>query len=564
MEWRFFLARLVAATALLLAVPAAAAAAAPGCHAAASVTDVLPPASAWNCRDGGWSLAAERQFLRLASDPGAPSPTHFTTRLTRFSTMRLTAIGIDGRSASRDVDETGMRPLSGGWTMRTALPQLPVPVAAVVVRIEGARHVGMFAEARLERIAPDSASATGFELMIAALCGLLCAPFLFNFAFYRVLGQRFLVWHTCAVAFMLAQTLLTSGLINRIVGLPIATLCLFSALTFAGGIVSAALFSSDLIEPGKLDPLHRRLLAATAPWTLGFTLFYLFAGGSLRGIAPTVYYLSFAPVLALFCWVMTVALWRGSRSVKFQIAAWLPFLAVGIVRVGSSLGGGAPLELDLEQHFAIVAEILITALGVVDRFMVLRRQRDHALFETRELVAVVERDPLTGLTNRRALEQRYTALRDDGFTTMAVIDLDHFKAINDTHGHATGDAVLRAVAEALAPDDNTLAVRYGGEEFILLVRGRDATGRAERRRAAIPARVAAAVQGLDRVVTASMGLVEQAPQVAGKRDFAALFAHCDRLLYEAKHHGRNRTVSERLKTFAGHRDGERRKAVQAA
>jgi diguanylate cyclase (GGDEF)-like protein len=144
---------------------------------------------------------------------------------------------------------------------------------------------------------------------------------------------------------------------------------------------------------------------------------------------------------------------------------------------------------------------------------------------------------------------------------MAVIDLDHFKAINDTHGHATGDAVLCEVAAALAPDDNTLAVRYGGEEFILLLRGRDAAGRAERRRAAIPARVANAIPGLAQIVTASMGLVEQAPQVARTRDFAALFAHCDRLLYEAKHNGRNRTMSERLQAFAERRRRPRRSAA---
>jgi diguanylate cyclase (GGDEF)-like protein len=275
-----------------------------------------------------------------------------------------------------------------------------------------------------------------------------------------------------------------------------------------------------------------------------------------------VYFSSFVLVMAVFVWTMGVALRRGSRAVKFQIAAWLPIMAVGVVRVGSNLGVTAtPVDVNFEQHFAIVAEILITALGVVDRFMVLRRQRDNAWFETRLLEDAIERDALTGLTNRRALEQRFAALRDEGFTTMGVIDLDHFKAINDTHGHATGDTVLRAVAEALAPDDDTLAVRYGGEEFVLLLRGHDAAERAERRRAAIPARVAAAVEGLDRVVTASMGLVEQAPEVAARRDFAALFAQCDRLLYEAKHNGRNRTMSERLQVFTERRRQPRKSAA---
>lgn len=160
-------------------------------------------------------------------------------------------------------------------------------------------------------------------------------------------------------------------------------------------------------------------------------------------------------------------------------------------------------------------------------------------------------DPLTGLLNRRVIEKRFAQFYAAGFRAMAVIDLDKFKSVNDTHGHVVGDAVLHAAAEALEPDADTLALRMGGEEFLLLLRGRDAASRAERRRQAIPVRVAARVPGLDRVVTASMGLVEQPPESALRGDFKALYAHCDRLLYEAKHAGRNRTMREKMRGFGG-------------
>ena len=134
---------------------------------------------------------------------------------------------------------------------------------------------------------------------------------------------------------------------------------------------------------------------------------------------------------------------------------------------------------------------------------------------------------------------------------MAVIDLDHFKAINDAHGHATGDRVLKAVAEALQPSEDILAVRLGGEEFVLLLRGHDALHRAEQRRGAIPARVASQEPGLERLVTASMGLVECPPELDANTSFALFYARADRLLYEAKRGGRNRTVSERMSVFKG-------------
>ena len=115
--------------------------------------------------------------------------------------------------------------------------------------------------------------------------------------------------------------------------------------------------------------------------------------------------------------------------------------------------------------------------------------------------------------------------------------------------HAVGDEVLRSAAEALMTDENTLAVRMGGEEFLLLLRGSNAVIRAEHRRRAITTRVAAQVPGLGFPVTASMGLVSQPRNSSASSDFATLYTHCDRLLYEAKRAGRNRTMSERIMRF---------------
>ena len=200
------------------------------------------------------------------------------------------------------------------------------------------------------------------------------------------------------------------------------------------------------------------------------------------------------------------------------------------------------MELMLHQHASIGFEVLVTSIGVADRFMTMKRQRDHALAHTKILEALAERDPLTGLYNRRGIEERFDGLMRDGFNTVALLDLDHFKVINDTMGHGTGDTVLQAVAVALMPDEDTLAARIGGEEFLVLLRGKDAPERAERRRKSIPARIAADVPGLDRLVTASMGMVT----CNSPMPFAELYAQCDRLLYAAKGAGRNCTEREAL------------------
>jgi diguanylate cyclase (GGDEF)-like protein len=162
--------------------------------------------------------------------------------------------------------------------------------------------------------------------------------------------------------------------------------------------------------------------------------------------------------------------------------------------------------------------------------------------------------------NRRALEDRFTELRAQGFAALAVLDLDRFKAINDEFGHGVGDDVLKAAAAAIESDANLLAFRLGGEEFVLLLKGRNALAEAERRRQAITIQVARRIDALDRPVTASMGVIEMPPDAAPDADFEYLYARADKLLYEAKQGGRNRTVSERLKLFVP-RQSERRKAA---
>jgi diguanylate cyclase (GGDEF)-like protein len=160
------------------------------------------------------------------------------------------------------------------------------------------------------------------------------------------------------------------------------------------------------------------------------------------------------------------------------------------------------------------------------------------------------RDPLTGLHNRRHLDARLEELLDDRGTvpsfTVGLLDLDHFKRINDTRSHAVGDEVLRTVAallQAAADDvDGGIAARIGGEEFLVLLPGvqpADGWARLERLRRTI------AEHGWDGVtdglpVTASVG-VASAPVDSVEK--STLMGIADRHLYDAKRAGRDRVVA---------------------
>ncbi|GIX21138.1 MAG: hypothetical protein KatS3mg120_2814 [Erythrobacter sp.] len=166
--------------------------------------------------------------------------------------------------------------------------------------------------------------------------------------------------------------------------------------------------------------------------------------------------------------------------------------------------------------------------------------------------------------NRRAIEARFDELLAQGFDTFALVDLDRFKAINDLHGHQVGDAALVACAGALrsGSDRDAIAVRLGGEEFVVLLRGPRTLERAEALRRAIPMRIAQEVPGLEMPVTASMGVVMLGDAARHKMAFAEFYARADALMYEAKASGRNRLAYERLTVFSP--QPERRRDERAA
>jgi diguanylate cyclase (GGDEF)-like protein len=172
--------------------------------------------------------------------------------------------------------------------------------------------------------------------------------------------------------------------------------------------------------------------------------------------------------------------------------------------------------------------------------------------QTRRYRELSLRDPLTGLYNRRFVDDRLPRLLDaDGATdpvTVALLDLDHFKRINDTCSHEVGDQVLRIVGELLQEagespgESGSFAARMGGEEFLLVLVGADpptAERRLEDVRRAIRAHPWAEVTG--RVpVTVSIGAARSAG-AAGTTP-AELLGRADAHLYAAKRNGRDRVV----------------------
>lgn len=235
----------------------------------------------------------------------------------------------------------------------------------------------------------------------------------------------------------------------------------------------------------------------------------------------------------------------------------------GPVTLGSAHGTPRSLSATVYRHadgLLFVGEydvpglerVASMALGLNQELADIQRElarRNRELKRTQaELEKLSRTDSMTGLPNRRHLDERLTEeiyrLRRYGSSLcVSLVDVDHFKAINDHFGHRTGDAVLRTVARLLAQSvrRSDFVARWGGEEFALLLpetRLAGACTMLERLRQALSDHV---VPPLTAPLTASFGVSE----VQAEEDGQSALCRADRALYRAKREGRNRIAVAR-------------------
>jgi diguanylate cyclase (GGDEF)-like protein len=269
---------------------------------------------------------------------------------------------------------------------------------------------------------------------------------------------------------------------------------------------------------------------AIVPWIGGALLADI---GNLMFLGAAV----FTVTVAFLAWR------RGNRAAGWFLLAWLLLEIMTIATAISFL-----LSDDLERLVyvglpaSMVAAAILVALGVADR---LREQR-VALGEAERRAQL---DSLTGVLNRRSLLERLDAACQRAQArglpiSLLFIDLDHFKAINDSHGHLAGDACLRAVIAPIQSElrQSDVIGRYGGEEFVVILSSADAAA-AQAIADRIRLRVAELrVEGYGEPIrlTCSIGIAaSDAHGVWGE----ALVAHADSAVYAAKRAGRNQVFT---------------------
>ena len=241
--------------------------------------------------------------------------------------------------------------------------------------------------------------------------------------------------------------------------------------------------------------------------------------------------LSGGPHVPTMAWFAIPLMTLGARFSGRGIAVGVALSIVLLLAVGFGVDARAVID----EPTLVIAPIALMIAVALFQTVLMRSDVKH------RAEAVV--DPLTGMLNRTALGRRAEELAQQSQITRQPIgliagDIDHFKLINDSHGHAAGDAVLRDVAYELRRTLRAfdLFYRTGGEEFLVLLPGADLAHATELAEAL---RVAVAHEPLGgHRVTMSFGVAASAPDDVF--DFEVVFAAADAALYEAKHSGRDR------------------------
>ena len=317
-------------------------------------------------------------------------------------------------------------------------------------------------------------------------------------------------------------------------------------LGIATAVFFNVLFLTQFVEAGIFSRRVKRGLLAAATLPLASATYVSIVLDGVPTWFNSAHHLVYqVTTIAVFAGC-AIAVRQRSIYVWYFIAGWTGAYLAGVPRTLRTLGLiEQSYVVDGALFGAFAVELFIVALGIAHRVISLRRERDELLRREAELTHRAETDALTGLLDRRAFSDHIAERAASADThALILVDIDHFKTVNDSFGHDGGDRVLRSLARlfrAVAPADS-LSARLGGEEFALFVSGIDAAETARRAagelRHAINREVTQAANGEPMHITVSIGVAVGPLDASG--GWQSLYVAADSALYCAKKNGRDR------------------------
>ncbi len=424
------------------------------------------------------------------------------------------------------------------------LPQTFNPDRFIYIRISdafgGIPQLFLFGPAAYDRFISEKQA---LEWLIA---GILLAMFLYNLAIFIFLRDRPYFYYVLYIGFLLIYLLTLWGQVRLLhPGLfrfLMQHIILISALSMISALWFARSFLGSRIYTPRAD-LAIQVLGAVLVASAFLDLIHQSSLANLVALVTAV----ILP-LPLIC-ASWVRLRQGFIAARYFLVAW-GVLMIGVLAFILFSFGVLPMTLISFHSVGIASafESILLSFALADRIRVLNRHRQQLLDSERRLTELSITDELTGLKNKRYFASKLAseathARRMHQPLAMILLDVDHFKAFNDTYGHLEGDAVLAGIG-ALIRDvirESDTGCRYGGEEFVIILPGVGedmAFEVAERLRKKARSRFSS---DLPRPVTISAGVAVLQPG----DDPESFLRRADHAMYLAKKSGRNQTVTAR-------------------
>lgn len=503
----------------------------------------------FNCSPDQYRLGAGDFWVLSSPVPAAAGSTRPRVRFNSVwqDALTLHAIFADGQVASTRVDSRSLsQRLQLGAIVEFRLPYRDALLTRLLFRVEGSANArGVVLNLHVTDVQNSTLANVRMAAMYAAFGGLALALLIYNLALWGALRHRFQLAYCAMVVALAAYAFSSSGALAWVFPgidnndrLRINYTAL--GLTTASAVLFARAFFEWRVFDGWLRP------ASTAAIVLLATSGFAFAAISHvdMPLGDRLYQWSFVVGLSVVAPILYRAWLVQSRYVWLFSLAWATPIFFAVARTLAVMHLiPSNFWMDNSTVLSMAFEALLSSLAIAYRVQLLSRERDEARARELSLRMLADTDPLTGLLNRRAFLAEAIGRTEQ--QTLHIIDIDHFKAVNETLGHDGGDDVLRRIARTLRQiaAADTLVTRLGGEEFAMLASAQHPID---------PDRVLVALRQarmpFDVSITASVGSCSGT--LESEAAWKQLYRSADRALFEAKAAGRDRVRRGELRARA--------------
>jgi diguanylate cyclase (GGDEF)-like protein len=447
----------------------------------------------------------------------------------------------DGRIRKSATNQDAARKILAGPTQHYALGSESGQITSLLVRLDGMENRrGPVPRAHLSNDARTAERQAQYFLIFGLLAGIVAGILVYNMTLYVALRYEVLAAYCSSLAATLFYGLVNShGILWFAPGLSTASQFGLNAFAIMIGFLTTSLYLKSFVEPGMIPRLVIKAMIAISLVAAAFALTRVFTQVVSWRVFDGLVYLAMASAILLLFVAWGFALKRGSVAVRFFIAAWSLPLAATISRMlwGTGQVTQENALFDALTFVALCTEGLLSSVALSWRLRKLRHERDFAKDQADELYDLANKDPLTGIANRRCFHGRalWEGARNET-VQLLLVDVDQFKFVNDGHGHDVGDAVLIRVANAVAASGAEVIGRLGGDEFALIT----SHGNAAELARTIERHLLMNMAPNDLGVTLSMGIASG--PLRNEQDWQLLYIASDRALYQSKREGRARVT----------------------